>query len=161
MGRPLARRKTAMATATFGGISDVRVGRRKTQAKGGSTACVVTLHGKSLRAVNIGDNGFILICGKKVIYQSPAQPYDKNRPYLLGKRKGYDGTEKAEEICLEVEDGSLIVAGTEGLFDNVPVDGFVDLIFLACQKNNNMTTPDPKHNATSLMFPIYLHICIG
>ncbi|CAI9103361.1 OLC1v1001826C2 [Oldenlandia corymbosa var. corymbosa] len=91
----------------------------KTEAQGSSTACIVTLDGGAgkLRAVNIGDSGFVHIRGGVIIYRSPVQQHSFNRPYQLGKTN--DGMDLVEEIVREVEDGDVIVAGTDGLFDNL------------------------------------------
>lgn len=90
----------------------------KTEAEGSSTACIITLHEDcSLVAVNVGDSGFVHLRGKKIIYRSPVQQHFFNCPYQL--EKGTNAIDFAEEIKRDVVPGDIIVAGTDGLFDNV------------------------------------------
>lgn len=42
---------------------------------------------QTLNAVNVGDSGFMVVRGGKVIYQSPVQQWSFNCPYQLGSRK--------------------------------------------------------------------------
>ncbi|XP_075515963.1 putative protein phosphatase 2C 55 [Primulina tabacum] len=91
----------------------------KTQAKGSSTACILTLAGRTLRAVNVGDSGFLVIRGGKIVYSSPTQQRKFNHPYQLGKSSRCDTPDVAEEITMTVESHDVIIAATDGLFDNV------------------------------------------
>ncbi|KAI8562365.1 hypothetical protein RHMOL_Rhmol03G0030700 [Rhododendron molle] len=89
-----------------------------TKARGSSTACIITLNGHTLRAVNMGDSGFMVVRGGRVIYQSPIQQWSFNCPYQLGSSKK-DHPDLAMELELEVEAGDVVVAGTDGLLDNM------------------------------------------
>ncbi|KAL5760003.1 hypothetical protein ACOSQ2_018841 [Xanthoceras sorbifolium] len=66
----------------------------KTEQKGASTACIITLSGHNLHAANVGDSGFMVIRHGAVIYQSP-------------------------ELEVTVKSGDVIITGTDGLFDNL------------------------------------------
>ncbi|GER25815.1 protein phosphatase 2C family protein [Striga asiatica] len=92
---------------------------RRTTVSGSSTACVVDLSPDGvLRAANIGDSGFVVVRGGRVVYRSPVGRRSFNCPYQLGITK--DGPEVAEEIEVKgVERGDVVVVGTDGLFDNV------------------------------------------
>ncbi|KAL3516711.1 hypothetical protein ACH5RR_023613 [Cinchona calisaya] len=89
----------------------------KTEVKGSSTACIIALHKNRLHAVNVGDSGFVHFRHGKIIYRSPIQQYEFNCPYQL--EKGNRDIDLAEEIERDVSSGDIIVAGTDGLFDNV------------------------------------------
>ncbi|XP_057778317.1 probable protein phosphatase 2C 55 [Salvia miltiorrhiza] len=89
----------------------------KTEAPGSSTACIISLAGNRLRAANVGDSGFAVIRGGRTVYRSPVQHYKFNAPYQLGPTSG--SPKKAEEIAVEMESGDIVVAATDGLFDNV------------------------------------------
>ncbi|KAH7856130.1 hypothetical protein Vadar_033023 [Vaccinium darrowii] len=98
-----------------------------TMAQGSSTACIITLNGHTLNAVNVGDSGFMVVRGGKVIYQSPVQQWSFNCPYQLGSRKK-DNPDLAMELELEVEAGDIVVAGTDGLFDNMDQSEIEEII---------------------------------
>lgn len=89
-----------------------------TRAQGGSTACIVTISGNVLRAANVGDSGFVIVRGGKVVYHSPTQQRYFNCPYQLGHRGG-DNPSVAQELEVEVAAGDIAIAGTDGLFDNM------------------------------------------
>lgn len=89
----------------------------KTMAEGSSTACIITLSGNVLHAANVGDSGFMLIRCGKVVYQSPVQQRCFNCPYQLGNSR--DDPSLAQELQVHVEKGDILIAATDGLFDNM------------------------------------------
>ncbi|KAF5186193.1 phosphatase PTC7-like protein [Thalictrum thalictroides] len=90
-----------------------------TKAEGASTACIITLRHNSLHAVNIGDGGFRIYRGHKCIYCSPVQHQGFNNcPYQLGNAVKCDSPSLAEVLEVAIEVGDIVVAGTDGLFDN-------------------------------------------
>ncbi|XVF53104.1 hypothetical protein PTKIN_Ptkin05aG0072800 [Pterospermum kingtungense] len=92
----------------------------KTKAEGSSTACIITLQKDSkLNAVNLGDSGFMVMRQGAVIYRSPTQQYSFNTPYQLGNYANSDKPWQGQVIKLAVEAGDVVVAGTDGLFDNL------------------------------------------
>lgn len=92
----------------------------KTVEKGTSTCCIVSLDDNILRAVNLGDSGFVVIRSGKVVYKSPVQQHGFNCPYQMGYGEFFrDGPWDAEEIQVALEDGDVVVVGTDGLFDNM------------------------------------------
>jgi protein phosphatase PTC7 len=56
----------------------------KTVALGSSTACVVTLKRDRLCYANVGDSGFMVFRGKRLVYRSPTQHNFFNYPFSLG-----------------------------------------------------------------------------
>ncbi|GFY98177.1 protein phosphatase 2C family protein [Actinidia rufa] len=88
-----------------------------TKAKGSSTACIITLTANVLRAINVGDSGFKVIRGGKIVYQSPIQQSSFNCPYQLGNDIGHPNI--AMDLEVAVEAGDIVVAGTDGLLDNM------------------------------------------
>ena len=58
-----------------------------------------------------------ILRGGKISYKSPVQQHRFNVPYQLGS--GLYDVRLAEEIKMDVEPEDVIVAGTDGLFDNV------------------------------------------
>ncbi|KAG6417512.1 hypothetical protein SASPL_119694 [Salvia splendens] len=90
----------------------------RTKAAGSSTACILSLAGNHLRAANFGDSGFMVIRRGSVIFRSPAQVWGFNVPYQLEGRLR-EGPGRAEEMAVEVQSGDVVVAATDGLFDNL------------------------------------------
>ncbi|KAL2348489.1 hypothetical protein Fmac_002489 [Flemingia macrophylla] len=90
-----------------------------TKAKGSSTACIVALTDKVLHAINLGDSGFILVRDGCTIFQSPVQQHDFNFTYQLESGNGADLPSSGEVFSIPVASGDVIVAGTDGLFDNL------------------------------------------
>ncbi|CAA0812803.1 Probable protein phosphatase 2C 55 [Striga hermonthica] len=103
---------------------------RRTTASGSSTACVVELSADGvLQAANVGDSGFLVVRGGRVVYRSPVGRRSFNCPYQLGITK--DGPEVAEEIEVRgVERGDVVVVATDGLFDNVHAREIADVVGL-------------------------------
>nr|KYP66732.1 putative protein phosphatase 2C 55 [Cajanus cajan] len=90
-----------------------------TKAKGSSTACIVALTDKGLHAINLGDSGFIVVRDGCTIFQSPVQQHDFNFTYQLESGNGADLPSSGEVFSIPVASGDVIIAGTDGLFDNL------------------------------------------
>lgn len=90
----------------------------KTEAPGSSTACIICLAGNRLRAAIVGDSGFAVFRERRTVYRSPIQQSKFNKPHQLGKAS-VKYLEAAEEVEVEVKSGDVVVAGTDGLFDNL------------------------------------------
>ncbi|KAJ9673491.1 hypothetical protein PVL29_023198 [Vitis rotundifolia] len=105
-----------------------------TEVKGSSTACIITLTNEYLHVVNVGDSGFLLFRDGDLIYKSPTQQHYFNSPYQLGKKS--DDPSVAEELTIGVKAGDVMVAGTDGLFDNVFASEIEDVIKVVCKKGS-------------------------
>ncbi|KAL8045056.1 hypothetical protein ABFX02_08G087700 [Erythranthe guttata] len=97
-----------------------------TAEMGSSTACIISFAaapatGKMiLRAANVGDSGFMVIRGGGgTVYRSPVQQHSFNFPYQLEYLSEKHSHRQAAELAVEVESGDVVVAGTDGLFDNL------------------------------------------
>ncbi|XP_020097393.1 probable protein phosphatase 2C 55 [Ananas comosus] len=105
-----------------GSIDPVRVLEKaymSTKAKGSSTACIIALTDKGIRAVNLGDSGFIVVRDGCTIFRSPVQQHDFNFTYQLESGNSSDLPSAAQVFTVPVESGYVVVAGTDGLFDNL------------------------------------------
>lgn len=91
----------------------------KTTSKGSSTACIITLKGHTLFFANVGDSGFMVFRDNRLVYQSPTQQQYFNCPYQLGNGLKSDCPPLVYEGEVQVEDGDIVVAGTDGLLDNL------------------------------------------
>lgn len=96
---------------------------------GSSTACVAILNhadGK-LYTANIGDSGFLVFRGGKVVHRSHEQQHYFNTPFQLSLPPSNmaadvlsDAPESADQYEFSVEDGDVIMLATDGVFDNIP-----------------------------------------
>ncbi|KAJ4974349.1 hypothetical protein NE237_007523 [Protea cynaroides] len=101
-----------------------------TKSEGSSTTCNVALtNDNCLHFANVGDSGFVVIRGDSVIYGSPIQQRRFNCPFQLGNHAHNDEPSSAFEFKVPVEEGDVVVAGTDGLFDNLFAEDIVDMVF--------------------------------
>lgn len=90
-----------------------------TKARGSSTACIVALTNQGVHAVNLGDSGFIIIRDGCAVFRSPVQQHDFNFTYQLESGNASDLPSSGQVFTFPVMAGDVIVAGTDGLFDNL------------------------------------------
>nr|GEY95292.1 probable protein phosphatase 2C 55 [Tanacetum cinerariifolium] len=90
-----------------------------TKAKGSSTACIITLTDQGLSAINLGDSGFMVVRDGCTLFRSPAQQHNFNFTYQLQNGGNGDSPSSGQVFSVRVAAGDVIVAGTDGLFDNL------------------------------------------
>lgn len=91
----------------------------RTRVPGGSTALVLALRGRSLWAAHLGDSGFLLLRGGRVVFMSVQQQHVFNTPFQLSSSRGADRPTDAELLRVDVQPGDVVVAATDGLWDNL------------------------------------------
>ncbi|KAF7803256.1 putative protein phosphatase 2C 55 [Senna tora] len=72
-----------------------------------------------MRAVNVGDSGFMIFRKNRLAFRSPVQQRRFNAPYQLGRLKKLDKPDCCVELEIDVEGGDVVVFGTDGVFDNM------------------------------------------
>ncbi|KAK6922747.1 PPM-type phosphatase-like domain [Dillenia turbinata] len=105
-----------------GSIDPARVlekAHSSTKAKGSSTACIIALRDEGIQAINLGDSGFIVVRDGYTIFQSPVQQHGFNFTYQLANSSEGDLPSSGQLFTISVAPGDVIVAGTDGLFDNL------------------------------------------
>ncbi|KAG2666585.1 hypothetical protein I3843_15G068600 [Carya illinoinensis] len=105
-----------------GSIDPARVlekAHSSTKAKGSSTACIIALTEVGIHAINLGDSGFMVIRDGSTIFRSPVQQHDFNFTYQLESGINGDLPSSGQVFTFPVAPGDAIVAGTDGLFDNL------------------------------------------
>ncbi|KAL7117241.1 hypothetical protein ACP275_03G060600 [Erythranthe tilingii] len=90
-----------------------------TKAKGSSTACIIALAEQSLQAINLGDSGFMVVRDGCTVFRSPVQQHDFNFTYQLECGNSGDMPSSGQVFTIPVAPGDVIIAGTDGLFDNL------------------------------------------
>ncbi|CAD7700039.1 unnamed protein product [Ostreobium quekettii] len=115
----------------------LRAAYAKTTSLGSSTACVLILDGRAsiLYAANVGDSGFMVVRGREAMFKSPAQTWNFNCPYQLGRdTRAYQGPDEAQSFAIRVRAGDAIVAATDGVFDNLFAEECVGVVAQAQAK---------------------------
>jgi len=105
-----------------GSIDPARVlekAHSSTKARGSSTACIIALTAQGLHAINLGDSGFIVVRDGCTIFRSPVQQHDFNFTYQLESGAGGDLPSSGQVFTIPVAPGDVVIAGTDGLFDNL------------------------------------------
>lgn len=112
----------AIQEETKGSIDPSRVLEKAhscTKSRGSSTACIIALNEKGIHAVNLGDSGFIVVRDGSITVKSPVQQHDFNFTYQLQCDIDSDLPSSAQVFTFPVAVGDVIIAGTDGLFDNL------------------------------------------
>ncbi|CAA6658660.1 unnamed protein product [Spirodela intermedia] len=99
-----------------------------TTARGTSTACVGAVDGPFLRVLSIGDSGFMVLRGGAVAYHSPPQHKGFNFPYQIGRVDPAYPLDCAKSFTVQLAPGDVVVAATDGLFDNLFDDDIAALV---------------------------------
>ena len=105
-----------------GSIDPARVlekAHTSTKSQGSSTACIIALTDQGLNAVNLGDSGFMVVREGHTVFRSPVQQHDFNFTYQLESGSNGDLPSSGQVFTVAVAPGDVIIAGTDGLFDNL------------------------------------------
>lgn len=105
-----------------GSIDPARVlekAHSRTKAKGSSTACIIALTPQGIHAINLGDSGFVIVRDGCTVFKSPVQQHDFNFTFQLESGTDGDLPSSGQVFTIPVAAGDVIVAGTDGLFDNL------------------------------------------
>lgn len=105
-----------------GSIDPARVlekAHTSTKSQGSSTACIIALTDQGLNAINLGDSGFMVVREGHTVFRSPVQQHDFNFTYQLESGSNGDLPSSGQVFTVAVAPGDVIIAGTDGLFDNL------------------------------------------
>jgi protein phosphatase PTC7 len=110
-------------------VEALDIAYKKVEQTGSCTAVVGTLDERgNFNIANLGDSGFMIFRKGEVVFKTDEQQHGFNFPFQLGKVQGRDGrfyehgndrAKHAERYSFKVMEGDIIVAGSDGLFDNV------------------------------------------
>jgi len=85
---------------------------------GSCTAVVAQVHGTQLNALNIGDSGFRVVRNGDIVLATVEQQHRFNMPFQLGAESS-DKPSDGEIYNFTLQDGDIVVLGTDGVFDNL------------------------------------------
>lgn len=105
--------------------------------QGSSTACIINIDGIHLTAANLGDSGFMVIRGMEIVFRTKEQQHSFNFPYQIGTGSA-DKPQDAQRLSVEVQPGDLVIAGTDGLWDNLFDEDILEIL-ANCSSNDPAT----------------------
>lgn len=85
---------------------------------GSTTALIAVLRGDELRIANLGDCGLMIIRNMEAVFRTEEQQHSFNFPFQLGTGSR-DSPKDAQEFNVKIEEGDIVILGTDGMFDNV------------------------------------------
>lgn len=85
---------------------------------GSSTALVVVIRDDELRIANLGDCAVMVVRDGRVVFKSVEMQHSFNFPYQLGTGSR-DSPLDAQLYVVSIQRGDLVIAGSDGLFDNL------------------------------------------
>merc|ERR1711879_2998 len=113
-------------------IVDAYAMLQRKKISGGCTGLIASVDtDNKLRIANIGDSKLVVLRreGKTMsdVFSTPVQQHYFNCPFQLGSEGG-DDPEKADLFEAEPVIGDFIVAGTDGLYDNLFIEDIIQII---------------------------------
>ncbi|XP_010530608.1 PREDICTED: probable protein phosphatase 2C 62 isoform X2 [Tarenaya hassleriana] len=106
----------------------------ETKSNGSSTALVAHFDGHELHVANVGDSGFMVIRDGTVLQKSSPMFHEFGFPLQL--TRGDDPSKLAEVYRVNLDEGDVIVAATDGLFDNLYEREIVSMVSSSLQQNS-------------------------
>jgi len=97
--------------------------------RGSSTAVVIVLEDDVLHSANLGDSSYMVIRGDEIYHKEKELTHAFNTPYQLGHAGSR--ADRASDAVLRsvyVQPGDVIIAGSDGLFDNLYTSRILELV---------------------------------
>ncbi|KXS15311.1 protein serine/threonine phosphatase 2C [Gonapodya prolifera JEL478] len=106
---------------------DLNGDKEKENILGSTTALIALLRTDRLRIANLGDCGLIVLRDQDIYFRTEEQQHSFNFPYQLGTGSR-DVPDDAEKCDIDVQEGDIVVVGSDGLFDNLFDDDIVEIV---------------------------------
>ncbi|KAI9088336.1 phosphatase 2C-like domain-containing protein [Phlyctochytrium arcticum] len=116
---------------------------------GSTTALVAILRDDELRIANLGDCGVLIIRDNEPIFRTEEQQHSFNFPYQLGTGSR-DSPADAQSFRVKVEEGDIVIVGSDGMFDNVFDEDIVEIVRSVTQ-NKKIAHIDPQRISDALL----------
>lgn len=104
-----------------------------TQSSGSSTALVAYFDDRALHVANIGDSGFMILRNGTVFKRSSPMVYEFNFPVRI--ERGDNPSDFEEVYRIDLYEGDVIIAATDGLFDNLYEQDIASVVFKSLQES--------------------------
>ncbi|XP_019171469.1 PREDICTED: probable protein phosphatase 2C 71 isoform X2 [Ipomoea nil] len=105
----------------------------KVESPGSSTALIAHFDGQAFHVANIGDSGFMIIRNGVIYKKSSPMLHEFNFPMQI--ESGDDPSQVVEEYRIELDEGDIVVTGTDGLFDNLYAQEIASIITKLLEAN--------------------------
>nr|GMC83277.1 probable protein phosphatase 2C 62 [Ipomoea batatas]GMC85580.1 probable protein phosphatase 2C 62 [Ipomoea batatas] len=105
----------------------------KVESPGSSTVLIAHFDGQAFHVANIGDSGFLIIRNGVIYKKSSPMLHEFNFPMQIGS--GDDPSQIVEEYRIELDEGDIVVTGTDGLFDNLYAQEIASIITKLLEAN--------------------------
>lgn len=100
---------------------------------GSMTAAVCSLSVETLRVAWVGDCQCIVMRNGRCVFESTPTMHSLMRPCQLGNTSATDAKD-AKVVTVQVEPGDVVLAGSDGLFDNLSVPFIVHHVHSSLEK---------------------------
>lgn len=110
---------------------------------GSTTACIVILCQNELRIANLGDCGISVIRQNDYIFRSEEQQHSFNFPFQLGTAS-FDSPADAQQFTVKIEEGDIVILGSDGLFDNLYDDEILEEVQLCLDHPEQKDSQSPQ-----------------
>ncbi|KAI8820487.1 phosphatase 2C-like domain-containing protein [Fimicolochytrium jonesii] len=120
---------------------------------GSATALIAVLRDDELRIANLGDCGVLIIRNLEPLFRSEEQQHSFNFPFQLGTGSR-DSPRDAQSFSVKIQEGDIVIMGSDGMFDNVFDEDVVDIIRKVLKKTgctNHPSDVDPKKISDALL----------
>lgn len=122
---------------------------------GSATALVAVLDGSSgvLRGANVGDSGLRVFRSGGVIFATSPQQHAFDCPFQLSCPSFVPGTDlpsAAERFEVVLRPGDLVIAASDGLFDNLSQEAVASIASDALGSDGGVSVADARRVATAL-----------
>lgn len=107
---------------------------------GSTTVLIGVLREEKLKIANIGDCRLLLIRNGICIYRTLEQVHSFNFPFQLGTGSK-DSPADAFYDEISIQEGDIVILGTDGLFDNVFDEDIIGITHSICSRKRGLCDP--------------------
>lgn len=95
---------------------------------GSSTCLLALLHHSQLLVANLGDCSLLVLRGGEIIFRTDEMQHAFNFPLQLGTHSRDEPMKDAKQYNVGVENGDIVIVGSDGLMDNLFEDEIIDTL---------------------------------
>eukprot|EP00210_Caulerpa_lentillifera_P004292 g4095.t1 len=125
-----AKRAVEFKKRKYSARESMMVAQNKNAVIGSSTCVLAILEHNILDIANVGDSELRLLRNGKIIFSTKPQEHEFNYPYQLTCLDYLEGDKAldADGYKVHVEEGDVIIMGSDGIFDNIWDEGLEEIV---------------------------------